>query len=1560
MANPLILLCSAERIPSWDEGNNLAFGLNLSVAIDDRWDGTAAGATARKPQILKPWAWPAIDKIRVFRLDANGRRLRDSNGADLPAIDADVLFGLTPARRRAIGNALNAGLENKYGESSGDDRNLLWQISPDRIQKLGPSSKPWHTLVGKLSTYPFPVPQALNLSFFFRATLDRDAVKQVFAAPVLKASGTAAFPASPASPVAPASGSDIRIQTCPYDGATDIAVEAHSAPCVVDSPVQGTFLNPVTQWVGNPGNNNHFDEDWLSLLEGRLADVLDLSRELIEFLKDPAMAPVLAADDNLRQTAEMAIAALADIVGPGWQEGPEGGNLMSLLLGDAGAPPLTNDDVQKLNGTSLYADIKEQRSVLRAVLGPAVDYALLRDEPPRIAIEQTIAELEAIRGSVLSAGKDRLVIPILASAQWKLWFDRANIANKEARLQALTAAAAKYPDLRRALSMSNLGRYWDDFLKCLTAPDSTGRDLVAKGVPAFFQFYMAQRFGLPVPMVAGVQAPARPVDFSPGVRVVPSTLAAALLAHAAARGKIAADSVVLPAAPTQPNETPHPITLQVDQLAAIPDETAGFTDLLNRFSGVAFLMKDSTAANWQCLNYAELGAGGNALEAGSPPALIPYRITYRNNLRQVCASYDNQPLIADSPLSHDEMVGWVNGPETAQFAVLLNLGYSTNAVAKMPRLTYGRKYEFAVFAITNCGTIPRKVADSSPYVLKAGLPRNADAAAVIRSVTYQRRVRIGALRIHDRDDASQPLTTAAIPDDVQPLARDIAVLATRELTWAAATAPPAPGAAARHEQMPLILLSPDGWKGTKAVSGGIHLPGVHWDCWNRWLEDGSGAGKINADARAAVIADFFRQAKSNSELPKGSTGPSLAVDDPALERWLYFELLECKSDGNLAPLAARTREWIPIPGPGAGDTGLNSQRAKAAPFVCEWTDQAAQQGVTLEAGVVRIRILRGKIYRLGIFAVLSQAGKARFADGILDLATPVFDNAGHAVTNATALPNPRDGGNSYYVVSPQFFALEAATEELPNGDSVYAGMTLGTAANQPGQIEVNMAAISPSVARVDLRRQVWRWQGRNTRMHPSLVSATPARADLDDWEAVEFGDRDDSDSTAAQMLPTPTAGGARKFRYTETLQTSKGDFDLRSLHFRFAATAYSRYKGLMPPSVQYSAGAAWKPVFVPCRRLDEVPTPKVRLILPLTETGSSGWKTPGLLVVFDGPWHESGGLSERLQARVAFTADPSETPANLSHYYYETGPDPIVSNHIPELLKTPKAPSTDAGRNAVTIPERFLTMLGPVGHYFGGDNSNALFVATSFIIPSPRLAGEDEKKTDLRWFFAKLQFRRMLVTKAKDVTPSKEPGKAAPPKQYELVDGAASPYTEPMWAQYLPPFSIFEDTSFTPDRLRIRLTTNGTNGPVIQFSLLTAASQPFVLKPMDSGKASFKLHAVLTRRVFDVTGRPDQEQYLGIFDQDAANNWKLADPKPEAMGKTSSEFGYRVRILEVQRPPNSAGGGATLWQDLFGTPGGGAADSARWNTEGDARARIVRISEPIDVGRTTVDTCEGN
>jgi len=254
-------------------------------------------------------------------------------------------------------------------------------------------------------------------------------------------------------------------------------------------------------------------------------------------------------------------------------------------------------------------------------------------------------------------------------------------------------------------------------------------------------------------------------------------------------------------------------------------------------------------------------------------------------------------------------------------------------------------------------------------------------------------------------------------------------------------------------------------------------------------------------------------------------------------------------------------------------------------------------------------------------------------------------------------------------------------------------------------------------------------------------------------------------------------------------------------------------------------------------------------------------------------------------------------------HYSESGFDPIIT-------ATPEKPDSQLQFNR--------RIRGPIGHTFDRTLDAALFTATSFIIPAPQpKTGE----RDFSWGFCKLRFRRTI--------------------KVNKTTTLRSEFAEPLWVQYLPEFFLADISGAQFANLRLRALDESVNklsvvdGPSGRTATLESQ------KTDPTAKAVFDLYLVLTRRVFDATGRHDEEEYIGLFYRDN-NDWVRAGSRGTPPEVKSSDP-LLARVIEVQR--RSIGTSVfksedDLWDALFDRSGAKISSDS-------SRARIVRISEPI-------------
>jgi hypothetical protein len=541
-------------------------------------------------------------------------------------------------------------------------------------------------------------------------------------------------------------------------------------------------------------------------------------------------------------------------------------------------------------------------------------------------------------------------------------------------------------------------------------------------------------------------------------------------------------------------------------------------------------------------------------------------------------------------------------------------------------------------------------------------------------------------------------------------------------------------------------------------------------------------------------------------------------------------------------------------------------------------------------------------------------------------------------------------------------------------------------------------------------------------VNPDLLNTSDSRrgpglsAEVRRWEEFEFAAREDTDFTILDFkrasdvgdlksVQNAAAGGAnpqRWFTYAEQLTpatatanpsrleqsdentlaasgqpTSDGSRekgDLRSHYYRFSAEVFSRYEGVIPPASPRSRRAKnpqtegqlpdglakWRRLFVPCRRTELPPVPKIKLILPLTESfiEHDATRSPGLLVVLDEPWYEYGGLGEGFAAEVETLADPhnpsevqpdpcpipGSTPGKRFHF--ELGPDPILAGHS-DLL--PQSDSTNpAGVSTVSLGN----VRGPVGHTHDEIDTGALFTATSFIVPAPKIEKTRSGAPtigDVSWYMSKIRLRRQMRLKG-----------ALSPDPLAVL---RSDLTEGQWVQYLPEFSLFADGRKVED---LYITASAA-GVVIRNNSDNREVSPAELSgPVEAASNVFSPVLLLTRSAFNASGERNQEVYVGVCWPNADNKtWGVlpeTDGAPAliAAGLLSNpDVHFQARVLGIQGVPTGAPKPQNLARPASSREFFDSLFAATERDEGKVpisdvkRPRIVRISRQIsDVRRT--------
>lgn len=885
----------------------------------------------------------------------------------------------------------------------------------------------------------------------------------------------------------------------------------------------------------------------------------------------------------------------------------------------------------------------------------------------------------------------------------------------------------------------------------------------------------------------------------------------------------------------------------------------------------------------------------------------------------------------------------------------------------LPGLKFGSTYEVLPFLITNSGAMPRALAPDRPYDpnVEAFDSTATEVSAVvrdkIREVTYLRKVRVGEVRVISAStNQNERINFPPVPEGVELRLRDMNT---------GLLLPPDTRPSEREREYPILLLRPQGdiWtteEGQRVppvFDFFLQTPGTDINTWDRWKANDD----ANRDLRKRVWAAYYYHSDRKSAAPDDAITPeadNISIDDPAISEYLFAELAEV--DGTR--IVRTSAEWgkypAPTPLPDLSDT-LRSIRRGQIRVSCNVDGGFGLTTSMPGRETLTAHLTKGQTYRLTVWSCVPFEDRAR------------FDNIFPRVAFGTRTPLPDN--RQVMRVSPLTFFIETATDELLAGDEIQTGVDNRQmlynaldprfeSSQGDDQVRVRMLLEDRRrvktfryIKRAELSRQVWRWEGRETQQHPRTTMPEPVNENSADylnrverWEEREFGARDELDRVVALMETSieRTAAGQpsdrRSFQYMEKLVEQSesnprapgtGSTDLRALHFRFHVTLFSRYAELMTRCASLESArldgttgtvpscngqpvpkprTIWKPLFVGCRREGPLDPPKLKFILPLTESfGELSNGSAGALVVFDEQWHDIGGISETLTVEVAPFRDPS-LPASAQQtapIVFEAGPDPLLAS-VPRELSLPG--------DSVS----FIGVRGPIGHTFDRSSNAPFFTATSFIVPAPTAVRAPRPGMPganpayhVPWSFAKLRFQRNIVRIKADGT-------------RELVQ---SPFTQPFWVQYIPEFSLISTPDLKPANLRVRRLNEK------QVSIVRKENSTGVQLPPPSQGQMFERYLILTRRIADVRGER-AETFLAVFARvPGSDAWSLLEPGNGVTKSIPASAApmLRARIIDVQRHPSAAAiaSESALWKQLFSE-----------ETTDANRFRIVSVSEPIE------------
>jgi hypothetical protein len=1610
MATERNILIHLERLKMYDRGADKAFGAVLFTGTSDKADAADAG-------FLRPWHWGEVEGFQCAFLDSSGSVIPvppppatappSPPPPPAPIVSASswvVTPVATPVSSEDRDRLIQTG--DAAFQPSDDGARFIKKIGSIKYSTSDNTVKPWSAMLSRLSsvTYPYSAPLKLRYQFMVRVP---DNTAYILATPIIKAKNSAGelfpdarlVPGATMDAIANPGGAKLSERTWAYPVAPKVV--ASMLPCSLDPreiPHQEGFIDFGTLWVQS-GAAAVYPDDWRASVEAKMALALDVAQPIGDYL----LSHSDTGDKDVALLTDMALASIRDQLAIGTNPRPDGGSLINLLLATLNSqapnvlgkaiPQIPKDELDRLTllDRALFPTVKDWTSWLVSLGLPELSRLGLLSGTPAGA-QDAGAQLQNLYSLLFGGSPD-----LLARVYVELWrkskavpapYTQAPYAKDDwAQVLAAIPSCTASVSFRQHLALSLLGLFWRDLLKDSWADTA---DVVSTRFGPFVALFFNGRYRLngatalaPPPPDAGGQPLLPAVDAgSIGPRQDVINAVAAWTAKNVAGFKPAVVS-------DKPKEAqamralattmPHGLSVQVGRPVGLPkdrDPGVNPSDVLNHISGIGAFVRPKTTptSKWRCLNIAKTavinpdGAEKDPIPlAKGAPSFVPARVGYVNDLRQVLVTYNNAPLVGDSPLTQKGITqGQLDGGSADQQNPLISHPYALGPAAQIPGLRFGSEYEFAFFAVSNSGALPKGVGrkisanNYSPVDLVDLIKNQPEVpdAGVIVTVPYRRRVPIGQMRIFNmgESDIAEPgkLKLPLIPDTVHPRARETGVKTDlMGLTPDQVTS-----------DTPLLLLAPKSMidlnsnlQGRDSLTFEFGIPSTDRETWHRWVFAPSDDPKVRqprADWEAKFLAEFYKRAHKQN-----GVNNRMNIDDPALLRsgeGNFLALLEKLDSGRFTPVKGSDGKvgiWLNAKQPAPDGMAAFQRRPLRAYCIADGMETvAAEQDPDPDRkGLQRlaVHVAKGGVYRLSIYNCIAQTDlESRFE----------FD----AASGETVFAHWKKGdlgitadGPAVYLVSPFQIMIEVATEELPANDLLfnrfacnydpkeYALVAQATAAN---------AAEFQHLYRMEVVRQVWRWKGREVPAHPALETAPALTTSA--WEALEIGEVAESDHIFYPMDQMRNDRGEKipSFRYREQLGGDNKQGDRRGLHYRFGVRAYSRYEGWLPDanaSVLGSASAAtagplgvdpgtiWYPKFVPSRPKTPIPAPKVRLIFPLTEGYEGSFAgSPGMLLVLDEPWYEVGGLGEKLAVTMELTADPNNDPKDNKIFYYEAGPDPIYAPQPGDTVKalSPQAADTkpspldpshvDFGAKAEFPSERIR---GPVGHTVKPGNVSPLFTASSFLIPAPAITG----RQDLRWYFCKLKLQR-LVQLDKNGT--------------QLASG----FTDPYWVQFLPEFSVYDGL---PDLSGVRVRMiDGTNAELIGRNNVRQ-----IPRPTPTPGNSTLLYLLLTRRVFDIIGRPDQEVFVGILKQ-AGETW--VGDEPALIGDTLQRVGnsIRARIVEVQIPTGKAAQAPPakakdFWLKLFPEP---AKDPAAMP---EPDARIVRVSRPVESIGAAMAACAG-
>ncbi len=613
----------------------------------------------------------------------------------------------------------------------------------------------------------------------------------------------------------------------------------------------------------------------------------------------------------------------------------------------------------------------------------------------------------------------------------------------------------------------------------------------------------------------------------------------------------------------------------------------------------------SEAGKTVVLTLAEPVANRKKLAFGAllkEPSVFPIRIPFRGELFYPFVTYNQRPLVGDSPLG--DAVGGFFEVRDQGGALGADSLYDHRPVLlsnfdrlKLTRVHYGHDYLAGAFMIDTAGGMPAELTDGSPIKFRTDLETDdgkkkfdsdmnavAERDDIIQAFKYRRRVPVGPVRAYrwlkpEERGERQPESPRPpdygdwpeVPENVSPLAKEVEL--DRQTVWGKAhrDAGHEPVSDPGRDSPPLLLLHE---KQTE-VHFCVRPPTVEMEVLERWEDD--------ADSRQ--LRDVWTEYLTRVVQRPGPDAPhdpqaDESLDDGAVTA--YAIVLEEWDAREEKWVAQKTME-VTTP-KGTGD-GISRHQSQPLIFRCGRSDREDGTAWVLErpesegpdAGtiVVEVPVNAAKVLpevhvgRLSVHPLVPEkfanAQTGKFPAGF-------FTESMVYRLDPSARKILKD---KYYVLPPFRVLLETPNAKLPPAVEIYDRLEVVIPDGDKQalnvfldrEVDFDSQRLWRNVARCDLLMQEWRWQGRpipgktadlldTAKSDPHIDTNTSVLL----WEMEALADIHHPFDTTTYELPFPRRPAPSAKR--PPLHTENFDSDRQAHYLRRAVRVYSRYEGL--------------------------------------------------------------------------------------------------------------------------------------------------------------------------------------------------------------------------------------------------------------------------------------------------------------------------------------------------------------------------------------------------------------